>query len=94
MLPGCAKTIEVPVEKPVPVAVVVKDRPPAELLRCADRGRALPEDDATTAVMPADVRSALIEIARAFGANASQLDRLVNWFAPDSCPASPAGPVK
>lgn len=83
-----------PLEKPVPAAVPVKDTPPADLLRCADRGRPLPEDDATSAEIPKPVRNALIAVARAFAANASQLDRLVNWFAPNSCPAPATEPVK
>lgn len=87
MLPGCAKTIEVPVDKHVPVAVEVKDTPPADLLRCAERPAPLPEDDATVALLPRSVRAALIGIARAFGVNAAQLDRLVNWQRPGSCPA-------
>ncbi len=89
MLPGCGGTIEVPVEKPVPVAVPVKDTPPADLLRCADRPAPLPEDPQTVAMLPKSVRTALIAIARAFATNAAQLDRLVNWSRPDSCPVHP-----
>lgn len=89
MLPGCAGTIEVPVEKPVPVAVQVKDTPPADLLRCAARPAPLPEDPATVAMLPASVRTALIAVARAFATNAAQLDRLVNWYRPDTCPVHP-----
>ena len=90
MLPGCGGTIEVPVEKPVPVAVPVKDTPPADLLRCADRPAPLPEDPAPKdpaklAMLPKSVRAALIAIARAFAANARQLDRLVNWSRPGTC---------
>ena len=85
MLPGCGGTIEVPVEKPVPIAVTVKDTPPADLLRCADRPAPLPEDTATVAMLPKSVRAALIAVARAFAANARQLDRLVNWSRPGTC---------
>lgn len=86
-LPGCARTIEVPVDKPVPVAVSVRDTPPADLRRCAERPRGLPEEDKLTAQIPDPVRAAIIRIARAFASNASQLDRLVNWSTPGACPA-------
>lgn len=86
-LPGCAqRVVEVPVEKPVPVAVTIKETPPAELTRCADRPEGLPEDPSLIAQIPTAVRAGFIRMARAFAANASQLDRLVNWTAPGSCP--------
>ncbi len=94
MLPGCAKTVEVPGDKPVPVAVSVKDTPPADLLRCADRPPPLPEDDATVALLPPSVRRALIAVARAFAANATQLDRLVEWERPGTCPGVAPVPIK
>lgn len=93
MLPGCAKTVEVPVDKPVSVAVRVRDTPPADLLHCADRPAPLPEDDATIALLPPSVRRALIAVARAFAANATQLDRLVEWERPGTCPAAAAAPI-
>ena len=90
-LPGCAhQPVEVAVPQPVPVAVKVKDTPPAELTRCADRPAGLPEDPVLIAQIPTSIRAGIIRLARAFAANASQLDRLVNWATPGACPASAA----
>lgn len=75
------------IEKPVPVAVPVKDKPPAELLRCAERPEGVPEDKTLIAQIPTRVRAGIIRMARALGSNADQLDRLINWSAPGSCPA-------
>lgn len=86
-LPGCTRTVELPVDRPVPVAVKVDDKPAAELTRCADRDARLPDDADSWAVLPPRLRNALIRFARAFGANADQLDRLINWNVPGSCPA-------
>jgi len=88
-LPGCAHhPVEVPVAHDVPVAVAIDDKPPAELTRCAERPAGLPEDPALYATIPTAVRAGIIRLAKAFGANAAQLDRLVNWNAPGSCPAA------
>lgn len=76
-----------PVDRAAPVAVPVKDTPPAELTRCAARPEGLPEDPALYATIPTAVRAGIIRLATAFGANAAQLDRLVNWEQPGSCPA-------
>jgi hypothetical protein len=65
--------------------VKVKDTPPAELLRCADRPAGLPEDSALVAQIPTKIRAGIIRLAKAFGANAAQLDRLIDWNAPGSC---------
>lgn len=90
-LPGCVhRIIEVPVEKPVPVAVPVKDTPPAELTRCADKPAGLPESKVVLAQIPTPVRAAIIRIARAFAANAQQLDRLIDWTAPGTCSSGKA----
>ena len=87
-LPGCAqRVVEVPIDKPVPVAVAIERTPPAELTRCAERPQGLPEDPALIAQIPTTVRAGIIRMARAFAGNASQLDRLVNWHTPDTCPA-------
>jgi hypothetical protein len=84
-LQGCAPKPPVRIEVPVPVAVPVKDTPPAELLRCAERPEGLPEDPALIAQIPTRIRSAIIRLARSFAGNAAQLDRLVDWNAPGSC---------
>lgn len=84
-LPGCAPRPPVKVEVPVPVAVPVKDTPPAELLHCAVKPEGLPEDPALVAQIPTRARAGIIRLARAFGANASQLDRLIEWAAPGTC---------
>jgi hypothetical protein len=78
------------VPQPVPVVVKVKDTPPAELTRCADRPAGLPEDPVLIAQIPTSIRAGIIRLARAFSANASQLDRLVNWTASGACPAPAA----
>ena len=97
-LPACVPAllkrppIEVIVEKPVPVAVPVKDTPPAELTRCADRPEGLPEDPALVAQIPTRIRAGVIRLARAFAGNAAQLDRLVNWAAPGSCSSTAGKP--
>ena len=72
---------------PVPIAVPVKDTPPAELLRCADRPEGLPEDADLVAQLPTRARAGIIRLARAFGANAAQLDRLIAWAVPGKCGA-------
>lgn len=86
-LPGCASRIELPVDRPVPVAVPLERTPPAELLACARRDAPLPSGAESWAVIPPAVRAALIALARAAGENADRLDRLVNWNAPGRCPA-------
>lgn len=70
----------------MPVAVPVKDTPPAELLRCADRPEGLPEDKDLVAQIPTRARAGIIRLARAFAGNADRNDRLVNWNVPGSCP--------
>lgn len=88
-LQACAhRPVEVPVAHDVPVAVPVKDVPPSELTRCSDRPEGLPEDKDLIAQIPTRARAGVIRIARAFSGNASQLDRLINWIAPGSCPAA------
>jgi len=87
-LPGCAAR-RTDLAPPAPVAVAVESpRPPAELLACADRAPALPEDPALLATIPAAWRKGLIGLARAAGVNADRLDRLSDWIAPGSCPAT------
>lgn len=82
-LPGCMRPPPVKVE--VPVAAPVKVTPPAELLRCAHRPEGLPEDGSLVAQIPTRARAGIIRLARAFGANASQLDRLIDFVAPGTC---------
>lgn len=90
---GCTRPrIDLPVEKPIAVAVKVEDQPPAELLRCADRSHGLTADSAAWAVLPKQKRTELIAFARAHRADADQLDRLVNWVAPGTCAKPSAAP--
>ncbi|MFK3888470.1 hypothetical protein [Sphingomonas sp. NPDC079357] len=70
----------------MPVAVPVKDTPPAELLACADRPDGLPEDPQLVAQMPTRLRAGVIRLARAFATVAARLDRLIDWTAPGTCP--------
>ncbi|WP_294356110.1 hypothetical protein [uncultured Sphingomonas sp.] len=69
----------------MPIVVPVKQTPPAELLDCAERPTGLPEDADLVAQIPTKLRAGIIRLARAFGANASRLDRLVDWNAPGTC---------
>lgn len=92
-LPGCGHRVAdtpPPALVPDPIAIEVKSTPPAELLRCAERPEGLPEDPALIAQIPTAIRAGIIRMARAFGANASQLDRLIDWNAPGSCIAAKA----
>jgi hypothetical protein len=70
---------------PTPVAIVVKATPPAELMRCADRPEGLPEDKELVAQIPTRARAGIIRMARGFGANRNQLDRLIDWITPGTC---------
>jgi len=85
-----ASDVPPPALVPDPVAIVVKATPPAELLRCADRPEGLPEDPGLIAQIPTRIRAGIIRLARSFGANAAQLDRLIDWNAPGSCAAGEA----
>lgn len=69
----------------MPVAVTVKDTPPAELLTCAERPEGLPEDPQLVAQMPTRLRAGVIRLARAFASVAGRLDRLIDWNAPGTC---------
>lgn len=68
--------------------VTIKDVPPSDLLVCPVRPDGLPTA-AATHLDPA-VAAALERVMPAFGMNARQLGRLINWFAPGSCPEEPA----
>ena len=88
-LPACARHADAPLAvAPPPIVVKVKDTPPAELLTCADRPDGLPEDPSLIAQIPTKIRAGIIRLARAFAGNADRADRLVNWNAPGTCPAS------
>ncbi len=83
-LPGCARrAVEVPVENPVPVAVEIRDTPPADLLRCPESPAGFPAD--AEANMPAGVRAAAIRMARALRERGDQLVRLIRWHNPGAC---------
>lgn len=85
-LPACARHADAPpAVAPAPIVVKVKDTPPAELLACATRPEGLPEDPSLIAQIPTAIRTGIIRLARAFAANAQQLDRLIDWSAPDMC---------
>jgi hypothetical protein len=73
----------VPVPKPAPVAVAVKDTPPAELLACPVTPEGFPAD--AEAQMPTGVRAAAIRLAQAFRARGDQLVRLIRWHDPEAC---------
>ncbi|MFT8555389.1 MAG: hypothetical protein ABF697_08790 [Zymomonas mobilis] len=65
-----------------PVAVKVENRPPADLLVCADTVPAFPAQSAT---IPVDLRTAIEKLALGYRSNADRLNRLVNWSVPDTC---------
>jgi hypothetical protein len=93
--PACATKAPSP-PAPAAVVVTVKDRPPAELLRCPDR----PRRPASTAggVLPEDKRRALAQLAAAYDQAFDQLVRLIEWNEPGACgainpaPAPPTSP--
>ena len=92
-LPACGRRAEAPpATVSTPIVVKVKDTPPAELLKCADRPDGLPEDPSLIAQIPTKIRAGIIRLARAFAGNADRNDRLVNWNAPGSCPSAAATP--
>ena len=72
-----------PVEKPVPVAVEIRDNPPAELLRCPEQPAGFPTD--AQATMPTGIRAAAIRMARALRERGDQLVRLIRWHDPEAC---------
>ena len=85
-LPACARRHADLAPPPPPVAVKIEaPRPPADLLGCADRPAGLPEDADMIAQIPTRLRAGIIRMARAFGANADRLDRLIDWNAPATC---------
>jgi len=84
-LQACARPAAERPATPAAVAVEVRQRPPAELLVCAERPEGFPAYSA--AVLTRPVRDALIRLALAFGRNADRLDRLVNFNEPGTCPA-------
>ena len=89
VLPACGRHAETPpAVVSTPIVVKVKDTPPAELLTCATRPEGLPEDPSLIAQIPTKIRAGIIRLARAFAGNADRADRLVNWNAPGTCPAS------
>ncbi|MCC2976248.1 hypothetical protein LK533_06115 [Sphingomonas sp. PL-96] len=67
----------------MPVALEVKDTPPAELLACTTAPDGFPAD--AEAQMPTSVRAAAIRLAQAFRARGEQLVRLIRWHDPEAC---------
>lgn len=61
----------------------VEEKPSAELLVCADRPEGFSGE--AWAVLPPGVRVKLVEVLKAFKANADRQDRLINWTQPGSC---------
>lgn len=80
-LPGCVR--QVPVAKSVPVAVEIRDTPPAELLRCPVAPIGYPAY--AEATMPAGVRAATIRLATALRDTRDQLMRLIGWHDATAC---------
>lgn len=80
-LPGCA--LRPPVARSVPVALEIRDTPPAELLRCPVATVGYPVD--AEATMPAAVRAATIRMATALRDARDQLLRLIRWHDATAC---------
>lgn len=68
-----------------PVVVELKDQPSSDLLICPSRPQGFPTDQAAFLEAPQAVRLAAERIAEAFGTNADQLSRLINWLSPGAC---------
>ena len=66
------------------MAVVVKNTPSAELLRCPERPVGFPQSDA---VIAPDTRAAIIRLAKAYAMTVAQLERLIDWRKPGACGA-------
>jgi len=81
-LAGCAHRPAEPLPPP-PIAIAVKDVPPAELLACPVPPAGFSEDAAAT-IPPVD-RSAAMALALAYAGVSLQLVRLINWNSPGSC---------
>lgn len=93
ILQGCATTGGKPAtSSSTVVAVKVEDLPPADLLHCPDPPAGFPAGAA--AVMPADVRAALIRLASGYGQLSDQLVRLIEYVAPGSCSPPPVEPAR
>ena len=84
-LPGCARDLA---EAPLPQAVAVKveDRAPAELTRCPLKPDGFPESGESWAIVPGDVRTAIVGLAEAYAAATAQLERLIAWETGEKCP--------
>lgn len=68
----------------MPPAVVVKERPPADILICAITPGQF--EQGAEADLSIQAARKLVEIAPYFGALPGQINRLINWIAPGSCP--------
>lgn len=66
------------------MAVKLEKQPPANLLTCARRPEGLPTDQ--EGVLTEATRAALIAVAVPFRLNADQIDQLVNFLKPGTCP--------
>ena len=85
MLPGCARhAIELPADTPSVNAVKVEDTPPAELVACPQVFDGFPEGPAE-ADMPAEVRAAIVRLARGYRVTVDQLRRLIAWNTGKPC---------
>lgn len=65
----------------------LKEAPAGDMLVCAKRPAGFGPE--SWALIPPEVRDTLIEWAEAMGANASLLDRNVNWHVPGRCASHP-----
>jgi hypothetical protein len=81
-LAACAGRPKAPPETTVIYKPMV-DAPAADLLVCATRPEGFSPE--AWSVIPASVREKIIEIMKAFKANADRQDRLINRYVPGSC---------
>ncbi|MDA5192804.1 hypothetical protein [Govanella unica] len=77
-LPGCAtRIIEQPA--PPPVAVPVRDTPPADLLVCPAAPQGFPTDETAAANLSPEIRAAAIRLASAYADLRGRFARLISW---------------
>lgn len=62
----------------------MRERPPTDLMQCVVTPENFPAG--SEADLRIEVARKLVEIAPVYGALPGQLNRLINWIAPGSCP--------
>lgn len=68
------------------MVITLKEKPDEALLKCSERPMGF--SPVASAKMAPEMQATLKRVGTAFGATADQLDALINWLAPEKCPAS------